>query len=53
MMCDPFTTALFTVRNIVHAAMDYAIVDVDYEELEPDPADGPAPMATLVSSPKK
>ena len=25
------------------------IVDVEYEELEPDPNDGPAPVATLVS----
>lgn len=30
-----------------------AIEDVEYEELEPDPNDGPAPMATLVYNPKK
>lgn len=29
------------------------IVDVEYVELEPDPNDGPAPMATLVSYPTK
>lgn len=29
------------------------ILDVEYEELEPDPNDGPAPMATLVYNPKK
>lgn len=29
------------------------IEDVEYVELEPDPNDGPAPMATLVYNPKK
>lgn len=29
------------------------IVDVEYVELEPDPNDGPAPMASLVYNPKK
>lgn len=28
------------------------IEDVEYVELEPDPNDGPAPMATLVYNPK-
>lgn len=29
------------------------IEDVEYVELEPDPNDGPAPMATLVYNPKE
>ena len=29
------------------------IVDIEYVELEPDPKDGPAPMATLVYKLKK
>lgn len=45
--------------HAAHAAMDFGfdlhsqIEDVEYVELEPDPSDGPAPMATLVSNPQK
>ena len=45
--------------HAAHVAMDCGcdlhnpIVDVDYEELEPDPNDGHAPMASLVYNPKK
>lgn len=55
---DPLIISLLSVRQCIHAAMDFGydhdqIEDVEYEELEPDPNDGPAPMATLISSPKK
>lgn len=50
---DPFITAQLTVRNIVHMAMDHCIEDVEYVELEPDPAAGPAPVASLLYNPNK
>lgn len=39
----------FTADAIHHNQIE----DVEYVELEPDPNDGPAPMATLVYNPKK
>lgn len=49
------------IEQLLHAAneaifgcdLHHPIEDVEYVELEPDPNDGPAPMATLVYNPKK
>lgn len=39
--------------EVIITHVNNQIVDVEYVELEPDPDDGPAPMATLVYPQKK
>lgn len=51
-----FLFAQDTIANACELIIKHVnnqIEDVEYVELEPDPNDGPAPMATLVYNPKK
>lgn len=51
-----FLFAQDTIANACELIIKHVnnqIEDVEYVELEPDPDDGPAPMATLVYNPKK
>lgn len=42
---DRILKSFMAIATIHHNQIE----DVEYVELEPDPSDGPAPMATLVS----
>lgn len=50
-----FLYAMDTIAKACEVIMTHVnnqIEDVEYVELEPDPNDGPAPMATLVYNPQ-